>query len=480
MIMRRTPRMVAPAVLSGLALTGCMAIDPWPVADTKRSFAMDARPAVMSGHRPRPAMAGSPTTGDPAAPHRLTLEGAVRQAVIFSPAIRESRGRLAQQEEQIDVALAGYRPRVQGGLTSGLDSDDGNEFSPKAKLSASQMIFDFGKVSGAVEYTRAGRQIRSAQLSVETDGVIKDTADALIEVQRSRALIKAGADQIAGLTEIGNLVKQRVEKGGSSRSDEVQVEARIQAAQATLIQNHARRARWEATLGHLIGGGDASKVTPEVPGWLKDACNTAPSTPDIVPRVVLAGAEHKQALAQIRQTRAEALPTVSLQGGADYDLIGQDARDPLRYNIGLSTTGNLYEGGAAAARRRAASYQETTARSAIDTARMEVGQELAQNRGEADGLEQLLPTFAVRKKLGIETRDLYQRQYLDLGTKSLLDLLNAELELHAVEVEHVNAEHDLRKLGVSCIFNAGLARSSFGIEGRAAMPDMAGSAKDDG
>lgn len=426
-----------------------------------------------TSQRPGPAGSSARRVDDPAGLTSLTLEEAVRRAVAFSPNIRQAQGRLAEQAEQVNVARAGYLPRVQGGLASGLDSDNDGTFEPSATLSASQMIFDFGKVASAVDAATAGKAMRDTEVLLETDAVIKDTADAVIEVQRNSALAGAAAEQVAGLSAIGTLVRQRVEKGGSSRSDQTQTDARIEAAQATLLQYETQRARWQETLGYLLGGVRVAKVAAAVPAWLADACDEPVANIDQVPRLVRADAERRQAVANLRQSRAQALPTLSLKGDASYDLLGRGAGEPLRYNIGLAATGSLYEGGATTARRRAAAHREAAAKSAIETARLEVGRDLAQARSETAGLKQLLPAYATRRKWSRETRDLYQRQYLDLGTKTLLDLLNAEFELHAVEFERIDAEHDLRKLGIGCIFDAGMARASFGLGG----PDAAASAK---
>jgi len=460
------------AVHLGLALSGCAAMAPKPEPGKDGSDlptgSITRNTMAVAPKRPATAGSSSEQGDDPAVATSLTLESAVRRAVAFNPNIKEAKGRLAEQQEQVNVARAGYFPRIQGGLTSNVDSIYGTEFAPAVNLTASQMIFDFGKVAGSVAAADAGKAMRDAELLIETDIAVKDTADALIEVQRNRALAKAAAEQVAGLAAIGTLVRQRVEKGGSSRSDETQTEARIEAAQATLTQYQTQRARWEASLTYLTGGARIADVAADVPAWVRQACDKTATELGHVPRVALADAARRQAIAELRQSKAQALPTVSLKGEASYDLVERGSNEALRYTIGLAATGSLYEGGATTARRRAAAHREAAARSAIDTARLETGRDLAQAKSETAGLQQLLPGFATRKKWSGETRDLYQRQYLDLGTKTLLDLLNAEFELHAVEFERINTEHDLRKLGIDCLFEAGLARSSFSIGGPAA------------
>lgn len=61
---------------------------------------------------------------------------------------------------------------------------------------------------------------------------------------------------------------------------------------------------------------------------------------------------------------------------------------------------------------------------------------------------------------------LYGRQYLDLGTRPLLDLLNAEQEIYQSRFDLAGTRSDLLRLDVDCLYNTGGLRSAFGLEGR--------------
>ncbi len=59
---------------------------------------------------------------------------------------------------------------------------------------------------------------------------------------------------------------------------------------------------------------------------------------------------------------------------------------------------------------------------------------------------------------------LYGRQYLELGTRPLLDLLNAEQEIHQSRFDLVNTQADLQRLQIDCFYNSGAIRRVFGID----------------
>jgi adhesin transport system outer membrane protein len=52
-----------------------------------------------------------------------------------------------------------------------------------------------------------------------------------------------------------------------------------------------------------------------------------------------------------------------------------------------------------------------------------------------------------------------------MGTRTLVDLLNAEQELQQVRFEAVNIRQNLRRLQVDCLFLSGRMRDAFHLSG---------------
>ena len=55
------------------------------------------------------------------------------------------------------------------------------------------------------------------------------------------------------------------------------------------------------------------------------------------------------------------------------------------------------------------------------------------------------------------------KQFLDLGTRTLLDVLNADQELHSARFDEINTRFDLYKLNVECAYASGRLREVFGL-----------------
>ena len=442
------------------ALTACGAqseiatvlapMDPQGYTSTPQ---VEARPASISGATP--------------AADTSSLESTVNRALQWHPSIDEAIGRLNQRTSEINVAQAGYLPKVNGGIRSIYDGDE-KRVVPELTVSASQMVYDFGKVSHSVDAATAAVKIRQSQLLMAIDTVIRDTAHAYIETQRNKALLQAAEAQAAGVSAITDLVRQRSNKGASTRSDEVQAEAREQAARTRVIEIRTQLSHWQNTLASLTGR-SVSSVTDTVPSWLLKACDSAEPDWEQVPTALRAEAERREAEAQLRLNRAQIFPTLSIQAEVGYELDGSRRRvgsssEPVDYTVGLNISGSLYDGGASSARREAASYAVKAADAARETARLTALQSLTGARTVTANMNQLLTSLSSRRGMMEETRNLYRRQYLELGTRTLLDLLNAEQELHQVQFDIVNTSHDLRRLNVDCLFESGMARKAFGVD----------------
>lgn len=399
----------------------------------------------------------------------LGLEQAVRQAVDWHPSISEAIGTLYQQAEGINVAEAGYYPQIAGGIKGGYNSGYGSDASSQSvSISLKQMLYDFGKVSNAVEAARAKAARSQASILLAIDQVGRDTAFAYVEVQRYQRLIEIARQQIQGIGGIVDLAKQRSDMGASTRSDVVQAQSRAEGGMATLQEYKAQYARWQATLGNLLGRQTSPQVTDAFPDSLNQSCHT-PVMTDALPAVLQAAAQRTQAQAELAQAKSEAYPTLSLEPSfnqyLDNNYNNQNpAIDRTQVGIFLNLEVPIYQGGAISARSRAAGYALTAADAAEDAARLQARQGLSESQAQTSGLTRRLNSLEFRETTIKEARELYGRQYLELGTRPLLDLLNAEQEIHQSRFDLANTQADLRRLQIDCLYNSGALRRAFGID----------------
>lgn len=400
----------------------------------------------------------------------LTVTEAVQQSVGWHPSIAEAVAALFLQQEQVTVARAAYYPQLSGGFQTGYDSSHRDSRNSQSfVLSVSQLLYDFGKTASAVRAEESGVVRQQAALLLALDQVARQTAEALVEMQRYQQLLQAVDQQLLALERIADLARERSRKGASTRSDAVQSESRLAGARAVQAQYQAQRERWRSRLMTLLGGTAVQTVSEAFPHWQDETCLLQADEAAATPALLMAQAQLGEAEARLAHARAQSLPTVSLEPSATHYLHGgpDSAEDNrTRYGVYINVNMPLYQGGAVQAQRRAAVQGLHSAQAGLQSARLAVQQELLQAYSQVHSLRHHLVVLQQRQRLSEETRDLYRQQYLELGSRPLLDLLNAEQEIHQSRVESRNTEADLRQLQLACLYSSGSLRRVFGLDGR--------------
>ena len=406
-----------------------------------------------------------------AAPGTLQLGEAVNRAVTWHPAISEAVGKLYEQTEQVDVAKSKYYPQINAGMDNGYTRNGGDDgFTPSLVLSLSQMLYDFGKVASQVRAESAGVAQQQANVLVSIDTIAHDTAVAMVQVQTWQQLVDTAKEQLDALSQIGNLTRQRNDEGATSLSDVVQTDARIEGARAQLMQYQASLDSARATLMSFLGWDNLNRVSNDFPESLNRSCDIAEPDDRLVPAVLSAWAQANVAQANLDYANAQMTPTVSLEPEVRHYLndkyAGHDSLDRTQYSAWVKVQMPLYQGGGLTARRNAAGHAVEAAQSTIQRTRLDVRQKLLESRSQIMSLMSTLQIQARQESLSARTRELYQQQYRDLGTRPLLDVLNAEQEVYQARFTQQQTAGQLHQLQLNCLYNTGRLRHSFDLENR--------------
>ncbi|MRT14789.1 TolC family outer membrane protein [Enterobacteriaceae bacterium RIT711] len=405
------------------------------------------------------------------APGTLTLNDAVNRAVTWHPAINEAIGKLAGQSEQVNVAKSKYYPQVSAGVNNGYsNSYTDSGFSPSLVLSISQMLYDFGKVSSQVRAESAGVAQEQANVLVSIDNVGHDTSVAMVQVQMWQQMVDIAKEQLDALSAIGHLTQQRNDEGATSMSDVVQTNARIESARSQLIQYQANLDSAQATLMSWLGWNNLNGISNDFPNKLSKSCDIAKPDDRLVPAVLASWAQASVAQANLDYANAQMTPTISLEPQVQHYLndkyASHEVLDRTQYSAFIKVEMPLYQGGGLTARRNAASHAVEAAQSGVKRTRLDIRQKLMESRSQALGLMGAIQVLQRQEELSAQTRELYQQQYLSLGSRPLLDVLNAEQEVFQARFAQQQTLSQLHQLQLNCLYNSGRLRNAFGLEHR--------------
>lgn len=397
----------------------------------------------------------------------LELTVAVQLAVGRHPSVGDAIATLLQHEGGVDVARAGYYPQVRVGLGGSRSNGAAAARSgTQASISASQMLYDFGKVSGAVKQSEAQVLRQQAMVLKQLDAVALEAAQAVVQVHRYQTLLDIAKDQVQAVEKVMETAQLRASAGISTQSDPIQAESRVDSARANRLQVQTQLAQWRERLRTLLGGAVPQMIAP-LPDQLARSI-PMDIVPDdgLLPDVLVARAERQAATAQIDIARAQRYPTLSLDASANKAMAGTNAnaseRGGLNHSIALNLSSVLYQGGALDAQVRSAIAAEEAAGQRVETARLRAGDQTRSFREQIIGAQARLGALASRKRTIAIARDLYREQY-KLGTRSILDLLNAEQEIYQAAAEEEAVQHDLWDQRIAYIGATGQTREVYGL-----------------
>ncbi len=394
------------------------------------------------------------------------LKDAVQIAVQRNPEISQTLATLAAQNANIDVAKAGYYPQITGGMNTGDLTQKSSRGQQVLALSASQMVYDFGKVKSGVNTEQARLAVEQANVLVKIDDISLDVAQTIINIQRYKKLIQIANQQIAGIKRIQEMANLRANAGISSQADPIQAQSYLQSAQSALIAQQSLLSQNQQHLYTLLGF-DVSKIQWTIPEDLvKQSDLYAEPQFNTIPQMIAAQAGIAVARSQKQQTQLSRFPTLSVKGELTQAINGRnpnnDKEGGFDSAIMLEATSQFYQGGATSSQIRAASFAEEAAKAQVNAVYLQVLDQIRNSREQIENKQRQMQVLMSRQATTVRTKELYQEQY-KLGTRSLVDLLNAEQAIHGANSELETARYDIYSNIAQYIATTGRSRQAYGL-----------------
>lgn len=400
--------------------------------------------------------------GEAESVERLTMHDAVQRAVNWYPSVSEALGRLYQQHGQVDVARSGYLPQINAGISSEYRNSS-SRTEDAFNVTASQLLYDFGKVSSDVKIELFNVERDEANVLLAVDQLALDAAQSVVEIQRAEALLAIAKEQVEGVRDIQALAARRAELGASTQSDQIQAQSRLEAAEATRESLQSQLIIQRNNLRSLIGARNPVSAAQTLPNGLLQSCERTSGTFDNVPEIMIAEAQREEARAQIDRRQADFFPTISAETSYNQFINQTDSIDDEEVMFRLSLSSNLYRGGATRAQRRSADYALQASQAAKENALIEIERRVQEAREQTRSAMTRMEILEARALSIARTQELYRQQYLSLGTRTLLDLLNAEQEIHQSRFEQENARYDMYIVQLNCLYSSSGFREIFDI-----------------
>jgi outer membrane protein len=303
-----------------------------------------------------------------------------------------------------------------------------------------------------------------------------------MDVLRAEALVSLSGNQVEFLTVNLEATSDRFEIGDLTRTDVAQSQSRLAVARGELRNAQANLITARETYIQLVGDApDDLQPPPPLPNLPADVATAVDvalaNNPDL-----LAAKERADAAGfDTEVAGAGRLPRVSLFAGATYTdyfntLAGGAAgitQEETTANAGVNLSIPIFQGGLPAARQRQAQARETAALEQVIAAERET---IAQVRAAWSSWQASLAVIE-SSQVAVEAAALSLegvRAENSIGSRQILDVLNAEQELLSAQAQLVTARRNAYVAGFSLLAAMGRAEArDLGFLGEGVLYDPA-------
>jgi len=385
-----------------------------------------------------------------------TLEDVLSTAYNTNPTLQARRARLRAADEGVPQALANWRPTVTLAGDAGRGKYESNQATQRESnrnpkdysLTVSQPLYRGGRTTAQTQQAEATVQAERALLNATEQTILLNAATAYLNVVRDEAVVKLSINNEQVLRRQLEAAQERFRVGEITRTDVSQAEARLSRATADRVASEGTLQNSRANFINVVGR------APENPQAPSEAA-AVPATFDEVkaltlaknPNIIAADWTATAAKEGVDLVFGELLPTVSLQGQYSRTMDSSArASDNNRYEgenlqATLNVSVPLYEGGGTYSRVRAQKHTYGQRRIEADQARRDSLE--SANKGWEDLVAARARTKSYQSQIRASEMALAGvEEEAKVGSRTVLDVLDAEQELFDARVNMVKAQHD--------------------------------------
>lgn len=373
------------------------------------------------------------------------VSAVVRIALAKHPALIASQARINSFEIAERMAKAGYLPTLNlsnGRTLVGGDDEDLGRF----RVSLEQPIYTFGKLSGQVDIATLNKIGADLDLYKETSDLAHNVAKAYIMVQQFRLLADRAEKQLHGFEAIRDLARDKVAAGASPESDLTEADSRVAMAASTLHSYRAEFSLWGRELSGLTGRNiRPGDIMQGITHAFSNSCKSVVYEESFNVRKAKLNILLKKK--EFELAKASLYPTLSLVASYEHGSRRKwDNENNKSVSLNLSmpiNIGDFYK-------IEKARYDVRQKEYTVDEIILKEETDFSAAKTQLPSYQGLLAAAKKRVKSATRTRDIYKEQYLRLGSRTLLDFLGAEGNIHQSEIDVITSLSKIQQLNLEC------------------------------
>lgn len=389
-----------------------------------------------------------------------TLEGAIMKAMETNPEVLIAERGKEAIEQELRQAKAGYLPTVDLTIGSGhersnntttrnradrQDNTGGHRslWRNEARLIARQMVFDACETCHNVDQQEYRLESSVKNTKEVKENVSLRVVQAYLDVLRNQELVNLAQANVDNHKKYLKQIEARSSSGRGSKADIRQAEGRLALAESTVYAAKGELKNAKATYVQVVG------EKPEDLKAFKAPVEMLPTTRDEAveramannPAIHSAQFDIYAADSAHRATKSAFFPRldVELEANRAQNLDGTSEANNS-YLAMARVSYNLYNGGADLARKRQQFARLEEAKDTLERDRREVEERMYEAWNDLETAKMRLKPLSSHVLSSEETKKAYKSQF-DIGQRSLLDLLDTEVEYFNSKTAYINGKY---------------------------------------
>ncbi len=380
-----------------------------------------------------------------------TLAEALASAYSGEPTLRAERARQRATDEQTPQALSGWRPTVSAAGDIGVTDthaspnigSNGTDYPSDISITLTQPVFRGFKTVKGVKRAEANVEAGRQNLLAVEQQTLFDTVQAYMNVIRDRRILALRQRNVTVLREQLRASTERFNVGEVTRTDVAQSRARLSLSESTVAEAKSNLAASIATYNKVVGHAPGSLKYPKLPKLPKSLNSATALAEKINPNILSAAFVAEAARHNVGVVKGDLLPSVNLQASASNTIpdLDHDSRNTERLSLIGSVSIPLYEAGSVYSAVREAKQTESQRRIEIIGAARTVRESVVTSWNALAAARETITSAKAQVSASALALDGVKQEYL-VGSRTTLDVLNAEAELLDAQVTLAQAERD--------------------------------------
>ncbi|MEO5335531.1 MAG: TolC family outer membrane protein [Magnetospirillum sp. WYHS-4] len=384
-----------------------------------------------------------------------SLEEALVSAYANNPTLQAQRAKVRSTDEGVPQALANWRPKisVDGSVASQAyynyaatagTTAYGQHRDPKSVgASLTQSLFRGFRTLNETDRAELKVLAERARLASTEQDILSKAATSYLDVVREQATLELNRGNEQVLRRQLEAARDRFRVGEITRTDVHQAEARVAKAQADRIQAENNLEASRATYANYVGEAAGKLARPGMPTDLPVSKDEALKVATVAyPLVQAAELDSAASDKYVDVVRGELMPSLDLSAKAskDYDSSAEDNRiNTLEGKLTLTVP--LYEKGSVYSRLREAKQLAAQDRHKTDKERRDAREKAVRAWEQLESARARVDSYGAQIRASEIALEGVEKEAA-VGSRTVLDVLDAEQEVLDAKVNLVKAQRD--------------------------------------